>query len=396
MTVDGPGLFRVLLVVTLVATLIGCGRKGAEAEAEAAGTSTTPVANSAFDPLALRDLGKGLTPARGAVQVVPPGSLAVEAEPSEMNFGVLPPGAAARGTVRLWNVGSEELTITKSITSCGCTSTEDLAGRMIRSGGYLDFDTSMTMKSGLGEKKERITIYFEPGGQRVAIVYFKAVVSLPIKLDPPYLAASEQVEVQGSRPPKKRWVQTRSGEITLTALDGRPFSILRTHGLAPDYVGFDPDVDAPRAQYTVRWDLDRFEGVIPWFWVIETDRPDCPIIDARVQHSSTMPSRPQGRQWVPKDQRLLVGIVRKGEPFEVTTSIEYAKNYPPDPGRAVAASESTLFEAELLETQVEDTHLTFRVRLTVTDAASEGLLYGTLVIGANGFTSPLYVIGRVE
>jgi hypothetical protein len=91
-----------------------------------------------------------------------------------------------------------------------------------------------------------------------------------------------------------------------------------------------------------------------------------------------------------------VGIVRKGEPFEVTTSIEYAKNYPPDPGRAVAASESTLFEAELLETQVEDTHLTFRVRLTVTDAASEGLLYGTLVIGANGFTSPLYVVGRVE
>ncbi len=372
----------------LVAALSGCGRKGAEAEA--AGATSTPVADSAFDPLALRDLGKGLTPVRGAVQIIPPGSLAIEAEPAEMNFGVLPPGATVRGTVRLWNVGSKELTINESVTSCGCTSSEDLAGRMIRSGGFIDFDTTMNMKSGLGEKKEKITIYFEPGHRKqAAVVYFTADVSLPIKLDPPHLAASDRVNDQ--------WVQTRQGEVTLTALDGRPFSILRTHGLPPDFVGFDPGVDAPRAQYTVRWDLDRFDGVIPWFWVIETDRPDCPIIDARVRHSSTtLPPRPKRQPWVSKDQRLLVGIVRKGEPFEVTTSIEYAKNYPPDPDRAVAASESTLFEAELLETQVEDTHLTFRVRLTVTDAASEGLLYGTLVIGANGFTSPLYVVGRVE
>ena len=155
-------------------------------------------------------------------------------------------------------------------------------------------------------------------------------------------------------------------------------------------------VDAPRAQYPVRWDLDRFEGVIPWFWVIETDRPDCPIIDARVQHSSTLPPSPTGRPWVPKDQRLLVGIVRKGEPLEVTTSIEYAKNYPPDSASAVVASESPLFDAELLEAQVDQQHLSYRVRLTVADTASPGLLYGTLAIGANGYTATLYVVGRID
>ena len=383
---DGSRLFRLLLAVTLVAALPGCGRK--RGEAEAAGAPTTVVAESVFDPLAVREMGKGLTPARGPVQTIPPRSVAVEAEPAEMDFGVLPPGATARGTARLWNVGNEELTITRSVTSCGCTSSEDLAGRMIRSGGYIDFATTMTMKSGLGEKKEKITIYFEPDGQRAAVVYFTAVVSLPIKLDPPHLAASDRVNDQ--------WVQTRQGEVTLTALDGRPFSVLRTHGLPPDFVGFDPAVDAPRTQYTIRWDLDRFEGVIPWFWVIETDRPDCPIIDARVQHSSTLPPRPTGRPWVPKDQRLLVGIVRKGEPFEVTTSIEYAKNYPPDSASAVVASESTLFDAELLEAQVDQQHLSYRVRLTVTDTSSPGLLYGTLAIGANGYTATLYVVGRIE
>ena len=387
MTVDGTRLFRLLLLaVTFVAVLPGCGRK--RADTEAAGAPATAVAEAVFDPLAVREMGKGLTPARGPVQTIPPRSVAVEAEPAEMDLGVLPPGATARGTVRLWNVGNEELTITRSVTSCGCTSSEDLAGRMIRSGGYIDFSTTMTMKSGLGEKKEKITIYFEPDGQRAAVVYFTAVVSLPIKLDPPHLAASDRVNDQ--------WVQTRQGEITLTALDGRPFSVLRTHGLPPDFVGFDPAVDAPRAQYTIRWDLDRFEGVIPWFWVIETDRPDCPIIDARVRHSSTQLARPPGRPWVPKDQRLLVGIVRKGEPFEVNTTIEYAKNYPPDAGSAVVASESTLFDAELLEAQVEENHLSYRVRLTATDTAPPGLLYGTLVIGANGYTAPLYVVGRVE
>ncbi len=386
---DGTRPLRLLLAVTLVAVLPGCGRKRSEAQAAGAATTTTVVAEPAFDPLAVRDMGKGLSPARGRVQTIGQQSVAVEAEPATMDFGVLPPGATVRGTVRLWNVGNEELTINESVASCGCTSLEDLAGRMIRSGGYIDFTTTMTMKSGLGEKKEKITIYFEPGRRkRAAIVYFTAVVSLPIKVSPPHLAASDHVNGQ--------WVQTRTGEVTLTALDGRPFSILRTHGLPPDFVGFDPAADAPRAQYTVRWDLDRFEGVIPWFWVIETDRPDCPIIDARVRHSSTLLPRPRGRRWVPKDQRLLVGIVRKGEPFEVTTSIEYPKNYLPDPGRAVVASESTQFAAELLEAQVEGSHLSFRVRLTLNDTTAPGLLYGALAIGADGFTAPVYVVGRVE
>jgi len=380
-----------LMAAALIAVLPACGRKNADAEATAARAAATVAgaAETAFDPLAVREMGKGLTVARGPVQTYPVGSVAVEAEPAAMNFGVLPPGATARGTVRLWNVGNEELTINESVASCGCTSLDDLAGRMIRSGGYIDFTTTMTMKSGLGAKKEKITIYFEPGRrQRAAIVYFTAMVSLPIKLDPPHLAASNRVNDQ--------WVHTRTGEVTLTALDGRPFSILRTHGLPPDFVGFDPATDAPRAQYTVRWDLDRFDGVIPWFWVIETDRPDCPIIDARVRHSSTLPARPSGRRWVPKDQRLLVGIVRKGEPFEVSTTIEYPENFAPDVSRAVVASESTQFDAELLEAQVDENHIAYRVRLTVRDAAAPGLLYGTLAIGADGFTAPLYVVGRIE
>ena len=136
--------------------------------------------------------------------------------------------------------------------------------------------------------------------------------------------------------------------------------------------------------------------MIPWFWVIETDRPDCPLIDARIRHSSTMPAKPRGRPWDPKDQRVLVGIVRSGETFEVVTKIEYGAGYPPDPTTATVVSESTLLEAELIEAQIDGQYLQFRIRVSATDAAGPGLLYGSLAIGSSGFTGSLQIIGSVE
>ena len=155
---DGTRPLRLLLAVTLVAVLPGCGRKRSEAQAAGAATTTTVVAEPAFDPMALRDMGKGLSPARGRVQTIGQQSVAVEAEPATMDFGVLPPGATVRGTVGLWNVGNEELTINESVASCGCTSLEGLPGRMIRAGGHIDFTPTMTLKSGPGEKEEKIKI----------------------------------------------------------------------------------------------------------------------------------------------------------------------------------------------------------------------------------------------
>lgn len=377
-----------LMPVVFAVGLPACGRIPTEGSGQTETVAAAEEAADAHDSSGVQDMGFGYAPARGPVQTVPPGSVAVEFEPAEMNFGVLSPGAAVRGTTRLWNVGTEELRISRSITSCGCTATEDLAGRVIPPGGYIEFTTTMNMKSGLGEKKEKITVYFEPGGERIAIQYYTAELSLPIRLTPPYVNASRRVN--------DRWVQTTEGEIVLTARDGQPFTVLRVHGEPPDFVGFDPATDQPRSEYTLRWDMLRFEGVIPWFWVIETDRPDCPLIDARIRHSSTLPAKPPGRPWVPKDQRILVGTVRPGEAFEVVTKIEYNGGYPPDPTTATVVSESTLFQAELIEAQVDGQYLQFRIRVSAADNAPPGLLYGSLAVGASGFTGSLQIIGSVE
>ncbi len=378
----------ITMSVVLAIGLDACGRIPAE---DSGTTETVAVAEEpaeTHDSSGVQDMGFGYKPARGPVETIPPGAVAVEFEPAEMNFGVLSPGMAVRGTTRLWNVGTEELRISKSITSCGCTAAENLAGRVIPPGGYTEFTTTMNMKSGLGQKKEKITVYFEPDGKRIAIQYYTAELSLPIRLAPPYLNASSRVNDQ--------WVQTTEGEIVLIAQDGRPFSVLRAHGEAPDFVGFDPATDQPRSEYTLRWDLRRFHGVIPWFWVIETDRPDCPLIDATIRHSSTLPPKRPDRPWAPKDQRILVGTVRPGEQFEVVTKIEYGGGYPPDPTTATVVSESTLLQAELIEAQVDGQYLQLRIGLSAPDDAPPGLLYGALAVGASGFTASLPVIGSVE
>jgi len=345
-------------------------------------STETPAESSA----AIKRMGLGLTPQRGPAEVMPPGAVAVEFEPQKMNFGVLPPGAAVQGTSRLWNVGTTPLTITKSITSCGCTSTENLAGRVIPPGGYTEFTTEMHMKSGLGPKMQKITVFFGP--KQVAIQFYTAEVSLPVRLTPPYLDASKRVN--------NRWVQTQTGEITVSAQDGRPFRIIGAQGRPPVFVDFDPATDQPRTQYTLRWDLAPFQGVIPWYWVVETNRADCPVIDARIRHSSTLPDQPQGRRWVPSDTRLLVGIARPGESFEVSSAIEYGSAFVPDPSSAVVSSESAQLEAELIEAQVDGQYLRYRIRLTVAEHATPGLLYGQLAVGASGFSVPLYIIGRIE
>ncbi len=338
----------------------------------------------------VRDLGTGLKPARGPVRVLPEGSLPVEFEPAEMNFGVLTPGDAVRGTSRIWNVGDQPLRIIKSITSCGCTAAEDLAGRVIPPGGFTEFSTTMNMKSGLGEKKEKITVYFEGQPQRVAIQYYTAEVSLPVRIVPPYVAASQKAHGGG-------WNEIRSGRFRVTALDGKPFRIIRSHGRPPDFVGFDPAADEPRSEYVLAWDMARFEGrTIPWYWVIETDRPDCPAIDARIRHSSTLVPPRNQRPWVTVESRLLVGLIRTGEPFEVVTRVEYSGQFTPDPATAAVAAGSPNLTARLLDAQRDDQYIQYRIAITPATGVPPGLFYGQIDVYASGHGPvPVVIIGRL-
>lgn len=375
-----------LMVTTSAMLLLSCG--GGSSSGQDASASTTTPAVRKVQPYTIVNASAVAQAPRSLAannnRTWPP----VEFEPANLNFGIVPPHTIGKGTAKIWNVGDQPLRIVKSITSCGCTSTENLAGRVIPPGGSIEFATEMEMKTGLGAKKEKVTLFFEGYGGTQVIFFYNAEVARPVRVIPPYVEASEQRRDGG-------WNQYQTGTVRVASLDGKPFRILKAHGVAPQFVGFDPAADELRSQYTLKWDIGQFAGgPIPWFWVLETDHPDAPIVDVRMRHSSVRPVRAPNRPWQPKDQRILIDLVRNGEPVEIITKHEYAGNRAPMPQNARVQNLSAILEVELIGVEQKGQLLEFRLRVTPKNAPL-GLLYEHISVGSAGYMVPLRIIGRV-
>ena len=367
------------LVTTVCASLLsGCG--GDSTSSQGASASTTTPAVRKVQPYTSINASNVAQAPRSQAAKNQRGWPPVEFEPANLNFGIVPPYTIGKGTAKIWNVGDQPLRIVKSVTSCGCTSTENLAGRVIPPGGFIEFATEMEMKTGLGTKKEKVTLFFEGYGGTQVIFFYNAEVARPVRVIPPYVDAVNQGQI---------------GTVEVSSLDNKPFRILRAHGLAPQFVNFDPATDEPRTQYTLKWDMSQFDGQrVPWFWVIETDHPEAPIVDVRVRHDSTRPIPPDGRPWQPKDQRVLIDLVRNGESVEIITKHEYAGNRTPMPQTARVQNLSAILDVELVGIEQKGQLLEFRVRVTPKNAPL-GLLYEHINVGSVGYMVPLRIIGRV-
>ena len=370
---------RIALVMTVCASLLaGCGDDSTSGQGASASTPSPAVRK--VQPYTSVNASNLAQAPRSQAAKNKRGWPPVEFEPANLNFGIVPPHTIGKGTAKIWNVGDQPLRIVKSITSCGCTSTENLAGRVIPPGGFIEFATEMEMKTGLGAKKEKVTLFFEGYGGTQVIFFYNAEVARPVRVIPPYVDADNQGQI---------------GTVEVSSLDNKPFRILKAHGLAPQFVNFDPATDEPRTRYTLKWDMSQFDGQrVPWFWVIETDHPEAPIVDVRVRHDSTRPIPPDGRPWQPKDQRVLIDVVRNGESVEIITKHEYAGNRTPMPQTARVQNLSAILDVELVGIEQKGQLLEFRVRVTPKNAPL-GLLYEHINVGSVGYMVPLRIIGRV-
>ncbi len=373
---SGPRMLVVLITMTFVSLLNGC--DGGSSAGQGASATATPVKKP--QPYTIVNAADVEQAPRSSARANRAGWPPVEFEPANLNFGIVPRHTIGKGTAKIWNVGDQPLRILKSITSCGCTSAENLAGRVIPPGGFIQFKTEMEMKTGLGAKKEKVTLYFEGYGTTQVPFFYHAEVARSVRVVPPYVDA---------------FTLGQTGTIQVASLDNKPFQILKAHGLSPQFVGFDPATDQPRAQYTLKWDMSQFDGKrIPWFWIIETDHPDAPIVDVRMRHDSTRPVQDRTRSWQPKDQRILIDLVRNGESVEIITKHEYATNRTPSPQTAQVQSLSAILDAELIGVELKGRMLEYRVRITLKNAPL-GMLYEHISVGSAGITSPLRIIGRV-
>ncbi len=329
--------FAFLLAGTLAVSACD---KGAVAPAAATASNHAPQASAASGSQAESPAPAAAASSDEDVDGPPP----LKVEPEVLDFGIVPPSVTKEGVVKLLNTGTKELEILTVQPSCKCTTLEDMSGRKIPAGGSIELRANMKAQSAPGRKGAEIKVLID-GYTQVVTVQLKQEVSLPVRVSPAYLNV-----VKG---------QPTKGRTIIESVDKQPFRICAVGGKRPNLVGFDPEKDQPRNQYILDWDFERdfVPGEAKRYWLIETDREDCPLVDVFVRHESTV-TLPRGP--VPTDYRHTFGRKEQGSTVDFVLDVTKVAA---DEKIVAAASASSAAKVELIgsSTEGEVTHINLRV-----------------------------------
>ena len=329
--------FAFLLAGTLAVSACD---KGAVAPAAATASNHAPQASAASGSQAESPAPAAAASSDEDVDGPPP----LKVEPEVLDFGIVPPSVTKEGVVKLLNTGTKELEILTVQPSCKCTTLEDMSGRKIPAGGSIELRANMKAQSAPGRKGAEIKVLID-GYTQVVTVQLKQEVSLPVRVSPSYLNV-----VKG---------QPTKGRTIIESVDKQPFRICAVGGKRPNLVGFDPEKDQPRNQYILDWDFERdfVPGEAKRYWLIETDREDCPLVDVFVRHESTV-TLPRGP--VPTDYRHTFGRKEQGSTVDFVLDVTKVAA---DEKIVAAASASSAAKVELIgsSTEGEVTHINLRV-----------------------------------
>lgn len=255
-------------------------------------------------PAAPRPAGPGAAGANQ--QTAPP----IVVEPAIADFGVVEPESSHPGTFTLRNTSSSPLTVVMALPSCKCTTLEKYDGKIIPANGTLEMKATLNAPATPGVKDAKVNVVIS-GFTKPLVLVLRCEVLLPIKAVEEFVDALKGVS---------------KGVLTLESRDGKPFRIISSNGVAPSFIGFDPAKDDPRASYKVNWSVEGWpcEGMRLW-WIIETDRPDCPIVPCRIRHDCTgVKADPnhKARKWIFKEHVVNAGRVSPGQTVRLKAEIE--------------------------------------------------------------------------
>lgn len=332
-------VFKVTLQVLLVGGLLGmpfgtlgCDGGGSQPSGAVQPAANTPATTPAVSPQPAT-AETNAAPQEGAVESLdelPP----IRLEPEVLDFGIVPPSVSKEGVVRLVNTGTRELEILTVQPSCKCTTLEDMSGKKIPAGGSIELRAVMKAQSAPGKKGADIKVLID-GYSQVVPIQLKQEVSLPVRVSPSYLNV-----VKG---------MPTTGRTVIESVDKQPFTICAVGGKKPNLVGFDPEKDAPRSQYLLDWDFERdfAPGEAKRYWIIETDREDCPLVDIFVRHETTV-LIPRGI--APTEYRHTFGRQEQGSTYDFV--LELTKM---SAGETIvaAASSSSAARVELVDSKLE-------------------------------------------
>ncbi len=306
---------------------------------------------------------------------VPSDPAPVVFDPAAVDLGYILPNQKVNTIIQVRNTSEKPLKITLVKPSCTCTTLNDLTGTVIPPGESVSLTAQIKARSMPSRLTTSVTFLFEgyPESSRVSI---SAQVTRPIRTIPHIFNCT---------------TGELSGSVVVKSIDGRPFTISAANRQPPEYISFDPATDEPRNSYVLRWDVSQYtEQTMPGWWMIETDHPDCPVVDVWVGHRWNRPERVPGRLWRLRTQHVVIDGIKAGETAEFT--VEIAKLGRDDIYQVISLSNE--FDAERVSIQRNGVDAEVTVRITPA-AGHHGLLYGTIEFLSSAHYQKLMVIGTV-
>lgn len=242
-------------------------------------------------------------PETPGAQAFVPGPPPLRPEPVALDFGFLAPGEDRSGEVTLTNTSGRPVTILAIQPTCTCTTTSNLTGTVIPPGGTAKFDAKLGASVVPGPRKATVKILAEGFGQALELDV-RGEVAMPLR------AVPSAITPPPGGPGKGRFV--------IESVDRKPFRVLSCGGEPPVFLGFDPSKDQPKATYVLRYDLESLPRERwPAFWVVETDRADCPVLGLKVRDERFV----QRTELKMREYALNLGVLEIGADKEIPVDL---------------------------------------------------------------------------
>jgi hypothetical protein len=98
-------------------------------------------------------------------------------DPPSFDFGRTLPQKAVTREFSIRNFGDRDLVIETVSTSCGCTVTDDLAGKVVKPGGSLPLRVTLTTPAGTGPLTKSVVVRSNDPGRPLLEIKLKTTVA---------------------------------------------------------------------------------------------------------------------------------------------------------------------------------------------------------------------------
>lgn len=188
----------------------------------------------------------------------------IQVIPGNVDFGIANPDHPIRTKVRVTNTSPSTIRIAEVRPTCKCT-VPTISKDTLAPGESIDIDLVLDLRGSLGPVRKPFDIFIV-GWERPFTAVVIGTLQYPISIEP----ADPQA------------TPNRKGEIVMRSTDGRPFKVISVHGRTPQVVERKPPEGERSLEWTIQWDLTHTREW-PHMLVIETDHPDCQVMNVRLK-----------------------------------------------------------------------------------------------------------------